>query len=274
MKHYLIPFVPIKGHKDPDFRIPAYGESGQRSITLKNNVAQGSHLFFHTKIGSHKYITGYIVVKDVIDGKIARSNPNFNSDSQYDEWVFIGDPSKSKKLKKPLLFNRSLSERLSLKINFQDINVRTELQIIGSATRSHRELSESDLETLKGYIDKLDNDHKSENSEQVNKYMLFDDETQDTIPFDEVHQLKEMEIQKLIRKNPGMLGDGILLKNYEMVMSDGDRLDIQKQFPSMKVRKMIICDGNISPKLRKACENLDIEIQVYGLKLSCFRIEN
>ncbi len=74
-KHYLIPYVPIKGHKDPGFKELAYGESGQRGISLEKNLSKGSCLFFHTKIGSTKYITCFIEVERIIFGEIAQQDP-------------------------------------------------------------------------------------------------------------------------------------------------------------------------------------------------------
>lgn len=47
---------------------------------------------------------------------------------------------------------------------------------------------------------------------------------------------------------------------------------IQYEYPGRIVRKMIICDGKVSPKLQKACELLGIEIIVYGLKLDCISL--
>lgn len=226
--NYLIPYTPLKGHKDPDFKQLIYGDSGARGENLKNKLTRGSYLFFHTKIGSEKYITCYIVVEHVISGKDAQADPKINCDAQFDDWVFIGNPQLSKRLRKPLPFNKALADKLSLNINFADLtnNFRTEVQIIGSATRSHRELNTNDVEILLEEIAKRESNAKVENPNEVQYHLYFYDEGEDIIAIDEVHQLKEKEIQKLIRKNPEIIEKGVKVIDYEKVLPDGDRLDI------------------------------------------------
>lgn len=132
-KHYLIPYVPLKGHKDPDFKELAYGHSGQRGKVLKDNLSKGSFLFFHTKIGSNKYITCYIVVDRILSGKEARTDPLISCDGKYDDWLFIGDINKSKRLRKPIPFNKHLAKKLSLNIGFEasDSQGKLNLQCLG-----------------------------------------------------------------------------------------------------------------------------------------------
>ena len=69
---------------------------------------------------------------------------------QYDDWLFIGNKDKSRRLRKPLPFNKKLATKLSLGINFEafDKGERTELQVIGSSTRSHRQLTDNDVSIL------------------------------------------------------------------------------------------------------------------------------
>jgi hypothetical protein len=305
----LIPYVPLKGHKDPDFKELSYGDSCQRGETLKNNLSNGSYLFFHTKIGSAKYITCFIAVEKIVSGKDAQSDESIKCDGQYDDWLFIGNKDNSKRLRKPIPFNRVIAEKLSLRINFDSLDKgeRSELQVIGSSTRSHRQLSEDDVSELLEAINSYQENTKIINPEEVQYHLTFYDEGEDIIPFDEIHQIKETEIQKLLRKNPNVIEEGAKVIDYEKVLSDGDRLDllleakdgslivaelkgpdsvsdeiatqvasyvrdIQKEYPDKKVRKMIICDGKVSPKLQKACEALQIEIVVYGLKIDCFKL--
>lgn len=308
--NYLITYTPLKGHKDPDFKQLIYGDSGSRGENLKNKLSKGSYLFFHTKIGSEKYITCYIVIDKVISSKNAQSDLTITCDAQFDDWVFVGEKCLSKRLRKPLPFNKALADKLSLNINFDDLAVkkRSEVQIIGSATRSHRELNANDVKILLDEIHKRESNAKVENTDEVQYHLYFYDEGEDLIPFDEVHQVKESEIQKLIRKNPQIIENGIKVIDYEKVLPDGDRLDllledlkgniivaelkgpdcvsdsiptqiasyvrdIQSEFPGRRIRKMIICDGKVSPKLQKACESLGIEVVVYGLKLDCFKLK-
>jgi len=309
-KHYLIPYVPLKGHKDPDFKELTYGDSGQRGNVLKDNLSRGSYLFFHTKIGSSKYITCYIVVDRILSGKDAQVDSSINCDAQYDEWLFIGDKNKSKRLRKPIPFNKQLAQKLSLNIDFEpfDSGGKTELAVIGSATRSHRPLTENDVNVLLQESKKYEENTKIENPEHVQYHLYFYDESEEIIPIDEVHKLRESEIQKLLRKNPSVIEKDTKVISYEKVLPDGDRLDllleatdgsmivaelkgpdkltdeiltqvasyvrdIEKEYPNKKIRKMIVCDGKISPKLQKACESLGIEIVVYGVKLDCFKLQ-
>jgi len=309
-KHYLLPYVPLKGHKDPDFKELAYGDSGQRGKVLKDNLSKGSYLFFHTKMGSSKYITCYIVVEKILSGKDAQRDPSISCDGQYDDWLFVGDKNKSKRLRKPIPFNKQLAKKLSLNINFEPFDSRrkTELAVIGSSTRSHRQLTENDVSVLGKEIKKYEDNTKIEIPEDVQYHLCFYDESEEIIPIDEVHKLRESEIQKLLRKNPSVIEKGVKVIDYEKILPDGDRLDllleaddgslivaelkgpdkltdgiptqvasyardIEREYPKRKVRKMIVCDGKLSPKLQKACESLGIEIIVYGIKLDCFKLQ-
>ncbi|MDO8687743.1 MAG: hypothetical protein Q7K41_04050 [Dehalococcoidales bacterium] len=176
-KHYLIPYVPLKGHKDPDLKELAYGESGVRAKVLKENIGVGSYIFFHTRIGSSKYITGYLVVAKSMPGKDARKDPSIHCDGRVDELLIIGDKTNSKRLRKPLCFNRHLAERLSLNhpIDFAplDSGRQTELQVIGSATRAQRPLTDSDVELLLKEIQKHEYNAKVQNPEDVEYYCVF-----------------------------------------------------------------------------------------------------
>jgi hypothetical protein len=308
--HYLIPYVPLKGHKDPDLKQLAYGESGRRGKILKKNLSNGSYLFFHTKIGSSKYITGYIVVERILSGKEARLDPLIYCDGRSDDWLFIGNKEQSKRLRKPMCLNRNLAQKLSLNIDFEPFlrGKKTELEVIGSATRAHRQLSDADVRTLLTEIQKYEENTKNQNPQDVKYHLHFYDECEDVIPIDEVHKLREIEIQRLLRKNPNVLDKGATIIDYEKPMPDGDRLDlllrakdgalivaelkgpnkltddiptqvasyardIQKLYPKHRVRKMIVCDGKLSPKLSKACESLGIEVIVYGVRLDCFKLQ-
>jgi hypothetical protein len=307
--HYLIPYVYIKGHKDPDFREFGYGESGSRSVRLRTTLTKGSYLFFHTKIGSNKYIMAFFVVEKVLYSKEAQAEQSITCDGRFDDILILGNRTSSKRLHKPVLFNKRLASKLSLNISFTDFDSRkrTELQVIGSATRSHRILTDKDVEILLHAIREYEDNAKIQNPREVQSHLYFYDESEEYIPIDEVHKLRENEIQKLLRKNPSSIEDGAKLIAYEKELPDGDRLDvlleamdrslivaelkgphclsddiptqlasyardIQREYPDRKIRKMIVCDGMVSPKLKKACEDLGIEIVVYGVKLGCFKL--
>lgn len=307
--HYLIPYVPIKGHKDPDFRELAYGDSGSRGRTLKDTVSKGSYLFFHTKIGSTKYFTCYLHIDKVLSGQETQTDPSITCDGRFDDWLFLGNKKTSKRLRKPLPFNKLFASKLSIGIDFtaSDSGKKSELQVIGSATRQHRQLSDRDVEVLLEAIAKYEDNAKTENPADVQYHLYFYDESEEVIPIDEVHKLREHEIQKLLRKNPSVIEKGAKVITYEKVLPDGDRLDlllegqdgslivaelkgpdkltddiatqvasyardIQKEYPSKRIRKMIVCDGKVSPKLRKACEDLAIDVVVYGVQIGCFKL--
>ena len=156
--------------------------------------------------------------------------------------------------------------------------------MLGAATRAHRQLTENDISVLLQEIKKYEENTKLENPEDVQYHLYFYDEGEEIIPIDEVHKLKESEIQKLLRKNTSVIEKGAKVIDYEKVLSDGDRLDllleaadgslvvaelkgpdkltdeiptqvasyardIEREFTMREVRKMILCDGKVSPKL-------------------------
>lgn len=156
----LIPYVYIYNHPDPLFEEYAYGDAGSRGRKLKK-LKKGDYVFFHTSTRNRKYITAYYVVDRVIDTPEAVKDRNimnkFNHphlkeylDSKEakleNDCVLFGDPILSRILDKPLLFDKSLAEKLSLNINFSEN--RTETQTIGSATRSWRTLTDKDIKVL------------------------------------------------------------------------------------------------------------------------------
>lgn len=304
---FLLAFVPLQGHKDPDFRIPIYGDSGSRGESLQRNVEPGSYLFFHTNLGGAKYITGYIQVERTLSRAEAQATDfPVRCDAVDDDWCFVGAPATSRSLAKPLLFDRNLAQQLSLGIDFTSLDqgLRSEVAVLGSATRPPRRLTDADVTLLLAKAAELQRNLKISNSEVVARYLTFQDERQETVPFDEVHQVKERELQLLLRRDPVALGQGLRVIAYEKLMPDGDRLDllledsidgalvvaelkapgqatdavavqvasyasdIKQEYSGRTVRKMIVCDGRVSPKLRKACHDLGIELRAYGWKLS------
>jgi len=305
--HFLIPYVPLRGHKDPDFRELSYGDSGSRGRRLARSVAPGSYLFFHTNVGGAKYITAYIQVERVLEGSEARKDPSITGDGRTDDWFFLGNKTTSRRLTKFLPFDESLARQLSLNICFAEDSGRSVAQTVGSATRSHRELTEADVDLLLSRSKELTANEKFVNSSAVQRHLYFYDEGGDIIPIDEVHKLRESEIQKLIRKTPSIIEAGARVVDFEKTLPDGDRLDllledstgalilaelkgpekatdslptqlasycrdVEREFPGRRIRKMIVCDGKVSPKLRKACANLSIEIKVFGVRLDCFSL--
>src|SRR4051812_25811086 len=126
--HLLIPYVYLKDHDDPLFREFTYGDISSRGARLLRDVAKGNYIFFHTSISGKKYITGYYVADRVlITSEACRDhairdkfrNPHIleclaGGRQEKDDVILFGDPITSRVLDRPLLFDRSLAEKLSL----------------------------------------------------------------------------------------------------------------------------------------------------------------
>ena len=219
----LIPYVHLYDHPDPFFEEFTYGDSGARARKLKNNLKKGDYVFFHTSIGEKKYITAYYVVDRVLDTAevikdrniVAKyKNPHISEflsgkrTDKDDDVVLFGDPITSRIIEKPLIFDKTLAEKLSLNINFP--KGKTETQTIGSATRAWRELTAKDVEVLLEAT-------KSSEKEGVGI---------DTIlSTDEVTEIIEKDIEKFIEKNPSLAGENLRLKRRQLDTPVG-RIDL------------------------------------------------
>lgn len=213
----LIPYVYIPRHNDPLFEEFTYGDFDARARKLRNAVKKGDYLFFHATIRGKKCITAYYVVDRILDTVTARKNKNimakyknphlFFSDYEHDEVMVFGDPIDSRVLEKPLLFNKTLAEKLSLNIQFRKGN--TETQTIGSATRNWRELTEKDVNILLGEI-------KSHEQDSYQETILSTDE---------VAEILEKDIERFMEKNPSLIGKPIKLINRQLATPAG-RIDL------------------------------------------------
>jgi len=154
--HLLIPYIQLD-EVDPDFDEFSYGDAGSRGKKLLTKVKKGDYVFFHTTIHRTKLITAYYVVDRCVRVSDARENcnimtkyrnPHLHRERIIDEhdMVLLGDPIESRRLGRPLVFDRKLAKKLGLGIEFR--KGVTESQAIGSATRSWRELSQEDVELL------------------------------------------------------------------------------------------------------------------------------
>jgi hypothetical protein len=219
----LIPYVHLYDHPDPLFEEFTYGDAGARARKLKNDLKSGDYIFFHTSIGGKKYITAYYVVDRVLDTAKAIKDRNivakfknphilkFLSGERTDEdddVVVFGDPITSRILERPLLFNKTLAEKLSLNIKFP--KGRTETQAIGSATRQWRELTDEDVEIL------------------LEAIKLYEKEARgiETVPStDEVTEVIEKDIEGFIEKNPSLIGESLKLEKRQLDTPAG-RIDL------------------------------------------------
>ncbi len=217
----LIPYVYHFDHDDPKLDEFTYGDDGIRSRKMKRDMVKGDYVFFHTSIRGKKYITAYYLVDRVMDTAKAIKDRNiankFNNphiteflagertDEDGDVVVF-GDPITSRVLERPLLFNKELAEKLSLGIEFP--KGRTETQIIGSATRSWRELTAGDVDILLDAIAHIP--------------PLPCDTILST---DEVMEIVEKDIEGFIEKNQKMIGESLTLDRRQMDTPVG-RIDL------------------------------------------------
>lgn len=219
----LIPYVPIVDHLDPDMDEFTYGDVDARARKLRKDLVRGSYVLFHTTIRNRRYITAYFVIDRVLDSKAAAENrliadkyrnPHVQEfvrgerDKDEDDVTIFGDPVLSRKLDRPLPFDRGLAERLSLGITFP--SGYTENQRISSSTRSWRSLKQEDVETILDAI--RENDESSVESEAV-------------LSTDEVLEIREMDLENLVVGNPSLIGENLLYVGRQIPL-DGDRLDL------------------------------------------------
>lgn len=218
--HLLIPYVHLPNHEDPFFSEFTYGDVGWRARQLKE-LKPGTYVFFHTSKHGKKFITAFYVVDRVIETAAAARN-NLISDKyknphihEYlagerkyaDDALLFGDPILSRVLEKPLSFDRKLANKLSLNINFS--SGRSETQVIGSATRQWRKLTEEDAKLL---FDEI----KAQEGGGYDYTFRSSEEVAETL---------ERDIERLITQNPNLIGKGLKLLGSQRRTDDG-RLDV------------------------------------------------
>lgn len=224
----LIPYVHLYDHPDPLFTEFTYGDASRRAKILNNKLNKGDYVFFHTTIRNKKYITAYYVVDRVLDTSEAVKDRNIvakyknphivdfldpKREKYKEDVVLFGDPITSRVLDKPLLFDKSLAEKLSLDIKFPE--GRTEDQSIGSATRAWRELTEKDVEILLDAI---------KSSESDIKYLDI------ILSTDEVTEIIEKDLENFIEKHPRLIGGNLKLIARQLDTDKG-RIDLLFEDP-------------------------------------------
>lgn len=155
MNHLIVTYsleCAEKGHIDPNFTMLTYGDSDIKGKKIQDNLEVGSYIFFNTRIGDSRYITGYYYVEKILSKYKGQENEinNLNCHAKYDDVVVIGSRDKSKILTCPLLLDKSLVKRLE---SFDaDENYfaskKSDLEAIKDKTLNHRILSEEDKEVL------------------------------------------------------------------------------------------------------------------------------
>ena len=222
MVHLLIPYVPLADHHDPILEEFTYGDVKARAHKLKRDLESEDSVFFHTTIRGRRYITAYYVVDRVLDTSEAAGNKAIVDKYQNphikeylegergddNDTVLFGDPILSRKLPRPLPFNRSLAEKLSLEIPFRtDL---TENQCIGSATRQWRELTEKDVETLLS---------------EIKKYEMKGIASDVVLSTDEVLEIREADLENFVASNLHLFGSNLTLRGRQVETRAG-RLDL------------------------------------------------
>lgn len=138
-------------HVDPNFTYLTYGDSGNRGVQIMNTISSGDYMFFHTSFNGKAYITAYYYVEKVLNRDENEAEITcLKTDSRVDDVVILGSRERSKILTYPLPFERQLAEELiSLGIDSSRFNTgQSELQTISNSTRTHRDLSNTDVELL------------------------------------------------------------------------------------------------------------------------------
>jgi len=222
MVNLLIPYVRLPNHPDPLLDEFTYGDVDVRANKLKNDLKKGDYVFFHTTTRGRHFITAYYVVERVLDTIEAAKdklmvakykNPHISEfvrgERPGNDALLFGDPILSRKLPRPLPFNRNLAERLSLRIPFA--HERSELSCIASATRQWRELTQEDINILLEEIEKI------EASPAVSEALLSTDE---------VEELREIDLEELIAKNPDILEKELTLVARQYEVTATERIDL------------------------------------------------
>lgn len=219
----LVPYVYLYDHPDPLFEEFTYGDVGARARKLKNDLKSGDYIFFHTGIGGKKYITAYYVVDRALDTTKAIKDRNIvakyknphileflpgERTDEDDDIVVFGDPITSRILERPLLFDKTLAEKLFLNIKFP--KGRTETQAIGSATRQWRELTYKDVDVL---------------LEAIKFYEKEAHGIETVLSTDEVTEVIEKDIEEFIEKNPSLIGESLKLEKGQLHTQVG-RIDL------------------------------------------------
>jgi Endonuclease NucS C-terminal domain len=217
----LIPYVRLSDHPDPVLEEFTYGDIETRGKSLRTKLSKGDFIFFHTKIGRVKYITAYYVVDRVLATPLAvkdklilakYKNPHLerNPKRYRNDTLVFGDPIHSRKLFRPLLFDKRLASKLSLGIKFP--KGQSETASIGFSTRSWRVLTKNDVSVLLSEIEKSEKE-----GPKIRK----------TYSAEEVREMREADLENFVVDNPDTIGEkGLKLKQRQYEITPNDRVDL------------------------------------------------
>ena len=203
----LIPYIRLWDHEDPRLDEFTYGDIKTRGKKLRQ-LKKGDYLFFHTTLNGRKCITTYFVVDRALSTAEAAKDRNIKAKYKNphisellekklmypDDNMVFGDPILSRKLNRPLFFNKKLADKLSLGIKFT--KNRSESLTIGSATRSWRTLTDHDIKVLM-------------NEAKTSEACGIEPDT--ILSTDEVAEIIEKDIENLIAASPKILGSNFKL---------------------------------------------------------------
>ncbi|MGG3507978.1 endonuclease NucS domain-containing protein [Paenibacillus lautus] len=208
------------GHEDPMLNEFTYGESSNNTTNLLN-VSKGDYLFFHKTIHEKRYITAYYYVEKVMSVKVAQhnsliihkfNNPHLKKATNLltnNECIAFGNPIFSKKLDVPLEITPQLLSKLSKPANLN--SNQPPLAAISSALRTWKQLNSNDITLL------MDEINRNEEKGRL---------TNNILSSNEVFQVLERDIEKLIASQPTILDDNYTLERSQIVFSDDSRLDL------------------------------------------------
>jgi Holliday junction resolvase-like predicted endonuclease len=210
----------MRNHEDPNLVEFTYGDSDTRARKLKEHFREGDFLFFHTTIRGRKCITAYFAMDRVLDTTVAANdrpikdkykNPHLSKTRDElvgkDDAILFGDPITSRKLDRPLPFDKALVSQLSLAIKFPP--GRKDSQTIGSATRSWRQLTDNDADVL------------------IKSIKMEDENARPAVlkTTEEVSETLERDVEDYLAKNPSLIADGLKLLGQQLEVKSG-RIDL------------------------------------------------
>ena len=208
------------GHEDPMLNEFTYGVSSNNAANLLN-VSKGDYLFFHKTIHEKRYITAYYYVEKVMLVNVAQqdylikskfNNPHLKKNNNIltnNECIAFGNPIFSRKLDVPLEITPELLSKLSKPANLNPN--QSPLSAISSALRTWKQLDSNDVSFL------LDNINKHEKKGRL---------THNILSSNEVFQVLERDIEKLIASEPTILNKNYMLEGSQIVFTDESRLDL------------------------------------------------
>lgn len=208
------------GHEDPMLNEFTYGESSNNATNLLK-VSKGEYLFFHKTIHEKRYITAYYYVEKVMLVNVAQqdsliknkfNNPHLKKNDSLltnNECIAFGNPIFSRKLDVPLEITPELLSKLSKPANLNPN--QPPLAAISSALRTWKQLDSNDIAFLLDKINKQDKKGRLTNN---------------ILSSNEVFQVLERDIEKLIASEPTILNNNYTLEGSQIVFSDESRLDL------------------------------------------------